>query len=431
MTNERGELYLIRKDKPVCSMSIYTIPELTNDQKQLHTSIMHLQLYITNAKLSTAEMAHYIEMTKRQKERLVKEIYFKDKRKKEFYTCADGRVKSYNPQFIAPDEESLINKLYDYYFCNTFKAVYKNWLKYRADTKIVSGKTIEEDIGIWTRFIEQSELSDMQIGDIKPKHIMKLFDMWTGNGLITRKDFNNRKSVLNGIFRYAVLNEIIAYNPINSLPCNDLKYKIPTAKKKAYTKEERSLLLSYLKTLEPDAYILAIMLAFYGIFRIGEIKALSWNNTKENIIIIQHQLVEERILQYDMTLSQPRRILKNPKGNPYYSIRTEQLPQEGVMVLKKMKELNPHGKFLFMHEGRPLTTDSFNRRLKKYCTEIGVPYLSSHKIRFTGASMLYHAGIKPIDIQPLLGHSTLTMTQHYISQRVEERDTSQMAKILA
>lgn len=149
------------------------------------------------------------------------------------------------------------------------------------------------------------------------------------------------------------------------------------------------------------------------------------------MITIQHQLVEERILQEDMTLSEPQRILKNPKGNPYYSIRTEQLPQEGVSVLKKMKELNPDGKFLFMHEGRPLTTDSFNRRLKKYCTEIGIPYLSSHKIRFTGASMLYDAGVKPIDIQPLLGHSTLTMTQHYIGQRVAERDTSQMAKILA
>lgn len=84
-----------------------------------------------------------------------------------------------------------------------------------------------------------------------------------------------------------------------------------------------------------------------------------------------------------------------------------------------------------MHEGRPLTTDSFNRRLKKYCTETDIPYLSSHKIRFTSASMLYDAGVKLIDIQSLWGHSTLTMTQHYIGQRVEEKDTSQMAKVLA
>lgn len=125
------------------------------------------------------------------------------------------------------------------------------------------------------------------------------------------------------------------------------------------------------------------MLAFYRIFRIGKIKALSWDSKDENTVITQHQLVEERALQEDMTLSQPHRVVKDPKGNPHYSIRTECLPAEGVAVLKKMK------------------------------------------------SLLYDAGVKSINIQPLLGHSTLTMTEHYIGQRVTERDTSQMARVLA
>lgn len=58
-------------------------------------------------------------------------------------------------------------------------------------------------------------------------------------------------------------------------------------------------------------------------------------------------------------------------------------------------------------------------------------YLSSHKIRFTNASMLFDAGVKAIDIQPLLGHSNLAMTQHYIGQRTTERDSTEMARILA
>lgn len=406
-------------------------PNLSYEQKHLKESIETLQAYLKNARLSSEEIAQYKNMTYKQKEKLVSEIYFKGKKRKEFYTCSDGRIKSYNPQFIATSKEQLIDKLYKFYFDKTLEDVYKSWVHYRSETKIVSSKTIEEDMGIWNRFLANTEIASMQIVNIKPKHIMKLFHLWTGNGLITRKDFNNRKSVLNGIFRYAVLNEMLSHNPISSLPCNELKYKTPSVKKKAYTKEERSALLAYLKTLEPDAYILAIMLAFYGIFRIGEIKALSWSDTNENVITIQHQLVEERTLQEDMSLSQSQPVLKKPKGNPYYSIRTEHLPQEGTEILAKMKELNPYGEFLFMHNGKPLTTDSFNRRLKKYCNKIGIPYLSSHKIRFTGASMLYDAGVKPIDIQPLLGHSTLAMTQHYIGERVTERDTSQMAKILA
>lgn len=406
-------------------------PLLTSEQQQLFKSIRELQNLLNNGTLISSGAVQLKEMTQKQKEKLVSEIYFKNKRRKEFYTCKDGRIKSYNPQFIANTREELIDKLYEYYFNNTLEDVYKQWVKHRSKTKIVSGKTIEEDIGIWNRFLAKSEVSQMQIAEIKPKHLMKLFQTWTGNGLITRKDFNNRKSVLNGIFRFAVLNEVITYNPITSIPCNDLKYKLPLAKKKAYTIEERAALLSYLQTLEPDAYILAIMLAFYGIFRIGEIKALSWNSHDKNTVVIRQQLVEERTLEDDLSLGTPQKVIKQPKGNPYYSIRTETLSDQGVAILKKMKEINPDGELLFMYEGRPLTTETFNRRLKKYCNAVGIPYLSSHKIRFTGASMLYNAGVKPIDIQPLLGHSTLSMTEHYIGQRVQESPDSQMARILA
>ena len=50
---------------------------------------------------------------------------------------------------------------------------------------------------------------------------------------------------------------------------------------------------------------------------------------------------------------------------------------------------------------------------------------------YTSASMLFDAGVKAIDIQPLLGHSNLAMTQHYIGQRTTERDSTEMARILA
>ena len=101
------------------------------------------------------------------------------------------------------------------------------------------------------------------------------------------------------------------------------------------------MLLSYLRTLEQDAYTLAIQFASYGIFRVGEIKGLTLDTKNENIITIKQQLVEERTLQDNMTFSHPHRVLKDPKGNPFYSICTEELPETGIAILRKMKELNP------------------------------------------------------------------------------------------
>lgn len=210
----------------------FQTPELTAEQQNLYNTIIALQSLIESATLNTAEMSQYTDMTYAKKKKLVSEIYFKDKKRKEFYACKDGRYKSYNPQFIAPSEKELVQKLYDYYFNNTLEDIYKQWVQHRAETQIVSQKTIEEDIGIWNRFIADTELARMQIAEIKPVHIMKLFQIWTGNGKITRKDFNNRKSVLNGVFRHAVLNEIITFSPITDLPCNTLKFKLPNASKK-------------------------------------------------------------------------------------------------------------------------------------------------------------------------------------------------------
>lgn len=75
---------------------------------------------------------------------------------------------------------------------------------------------------------------------------------------------------------------ILISNPITSISCNELKYKYAEVHKKAYAKEERLKHLNYLDTLSPDAYVLAIKLAFYGIFRIGEIKALTWDISDGN-----------------------------------------------------------------------------------------------------------------------------------------------------
>lgn len=389
-----------------------------------------MQELLKNDTLDLAETAQYTAMISKKKKELVYSIYFTGKKRKEFYICKDGRVKSYNPQFIAKTEAELIEKLYNYYFHHTLRDVFHKWVQYRLSTKIVANKTVQEDISIWNRFIETTEIATMQVTTIKARHILKLFHLWTGSGLITRKDFCNRKSVLNGIWGYAVTQEIIDSNIISSLPTNDLKFKLPPQNKKAYTEEERTKMLEYLSTLKPDAYTLAIQLAFYGIFRIGEIKALSWKPEDGATVKIQQQLVEEHQILDDLSLGKREMILKLPKGNPNYSIREETISEKGLEILKQMRRLNPTGTLLFLHNGRPLTTDRFNARLKKYCTEIGIPYLSSHKIRFSTSSLLYDKGTKIKEIQKLLGHSNLAMTEHYIQQRVCDYSSTSMAQIL-
>lgn len=57
---------------------------LTQNQKEQYQFIESLQKFISSATLSKTEIAQQIEMTKKQKEKLVSEIYFQNKKKKNF-----------------------------------------------------------------------------------------------------------------------------------------------------------------------------------------------------------------------------------------------------------------------------------------------------------------------------------------------------------
>ena len=58
-----------------------------------------------------------------------------------------------------------------------------------------------------------------------------------------------------------------------------------------------------------------------------------------------------------------------------------------------------------------------------------IPYLSSHKLRFTVASILYNGG-HGIDVkilQRILGHSNLAMTLHYVGAYDGDPQTPEIA----
>ena len=101
------------------------------------------------------------------------------------------------------------------------------------------------------------------------------------------------------------------------------------------------------------------------------------------------------------------------KGNTSHGYRKQYLTDEAITILEKAKELNPCGTYLFEPDGAIMTTDSFNRRLKKYCKEAGVPYHSSHKIRFYNASTAFD-GNNLTTLSYLMGHSEVATTLHYL-----------------
>lgn len=407
----------------------------TSDEWYQHTIISSLQ-NLQNPDTMDSEQVAIIDMLSKKKKKLVKDIYKKThpRAKEGFYVCSNGLIRSRNPDFNAKNEDLLLEKLYDYYFMRTMKPEFEKWILKRSRKKKVSPKTISSDVDYWHRVLSKEEIANTPMQNITPQNIQDLFESWTQNGEITHKEFMSRKCLLNGIFQQAVLDEVISVNPIPSLSTRDLIFKAPKPTD-PYTAEERVKMLEYLQGLkEKDAYTLAIQLAFYGVFRVGEIKALRRSSVGDKLLWISSQIVDEpEITIHDDQVHVGKTVKKEkrPKGSPEFAIHPNVLTPTIAEIIAAASKLNPDGEYIFMHKGNTLTTSTFNRRLKLYTTAIGIPYRSSHKIRFTNASLLaQEGGMNLKDLSRIMGHSNTQTTAHYAQQTIKPLATSIVEKTL-
>ncbi len=142
---------------------------------------------------------------------------------------------------------------------------------------------------------------------------------------------------------------------------------------------------------EQDGYTLAIRFMLHATIRVGEVKGLlKRTDYDEHFFYVRQQLVDEHefeVTQDGATMGKRYRRIKDPKGNANYSYLSYRAYTDNRNIIEQMLALHEPSPYLFTCQGRPLITDTFNKRLKKYTTEIDIPYLSTHKLRFTSASL--------------------------------------------
>ena len=79
--------------------------------------------------------------------------------------------------------------------------------------------------------------------------------------------------------------------------------------------------------------------------------------------------------------------------------------------------------YIFMRDGKRLTSRQINYALEKACSHLGLPIKRSHKIRKTLASRLSASDV-PLDcIREMLGHSDLKTTLGYIYNPLSDKET--------
>ena len=383
-------------------------------------------------------------MEKERKKKVVEEKYGPIK---PYIKRINGKEKmyfrvSYNEdgvrkQPIAKTEEELIERLFKNIKTEdtnklTVEDVFFRAHKARVESGILSPNTTRSDLVYWDEYFKDSELPKKRILTIGSTDIRRFCETLVGRGNIDKRQFNKAKSVLNFIFDYAQEEGIVNYNPSRNFHGKRLHYKLPKSSiDQVYSSEERETILNYVTTLPQDVYALAIRLAFCFCLRIGELRALTWDDYYEErrLIRIWHQIVREP---------------KNGKERcdedvPYTKSalasgeRFVQVSDEAAGILSELRKLNGEKKYILNGSRNAqfsIACDHFNQFLKKICEEAGVRYLSSHKIRFYGITELYDAGVEERTIQYIAGHKDPKMTRRYDrSQKIKKMDASVLESV--
>lgn len=387
--------------------------------------IEYLPSSLLDDTLSVSEISEKILYMKRKQEITRK---YQDKIK----TRKDGRqfyIYISRKQYTAVTYDGLIDLLYEMEYGReraSLNDLFKEWIIWRRDCSSVCDKTLKEDLNLWKRYLQDTPISLIPLADLTPKDFIKLFRTWTKGRELTRKRFNNIKSLINGIYYYAIEEGIVSHNPVKDINSRQFTFKPVNNDDDVFTLEDRKKLLNYLKD-DTSIYSLAIQLDFQLVIRIGELLALRWSDIENGNLHIQAQLLTERKMNDDLTFSKREHInVDHVKGNTDQGYRYQPLTQEALRILEKIRELNPDGEFILMSDNRQLNANTFNRWLKRYCEECNIPVRSSHKIRFCVASILYDNGVPLTVLQQLLGHTTTAMTLHYLRRVTPTEDTANL-----
>ncbi len=212
---------------------------------------------------------------------------------------------------------------------------------------------------------------------------------------------SRKLSALRTFFRFSRKRKLIDFDPTQTIKSPKLAQYIPTF----LTVDETFALLEC--PSETDRFMLrdrAILELLYSSgVRVSELVSQNLEDLdfEAEMVTVRGKGDKERIV---------------PVGRPALEAVNAWLPQRQQLMLDRVKRGGtPEEKALFLNSrGSRLTSRSVERSVKSYGERAGIPQVvTPHALRHSFATHLLEMGADLRAVQELLGHSSLSTTQHY------------------
>ena len=272
--------------------------------------------------------------------------------------------------------------------------------------------------------IEKTKLSHKNIETITPDEIQNYANTLSQYSDSTIKKFFEQ---FNQAFRYALGRGYILINPMEQVIRPKSKKSMKDIR--ALTLDEEQKFVNYLlnQNLKNCPYKNEYLIQLFMGLRIGECLALSTSDIdlKNKSVFIHKTLTKDingRIILSDKT--------KTKAGTRYVPIPDSLFPYI-VEQMKYCKEQpNNDDKLLFKPPFNQYTdAENVNRALDKILKSLGIEHMSSHSLRHTYATRSIEAGLTPVVLQKLMGHTDISITLNTYTSVFDKYKDTELEKV--
>lgn len=331
-------------------------------------------------------------------------------------------------QVYASRKDDLYRKLFEYYYGNsgnTLESLFEPYLEWKKKRLNLVAGTIKRERNIFKKHILGTKIAKKQITDIRASDIEEFFSSYSER--IKRKELTAIKSVVNNIFDYAIANNIVHNNYARQYNTRTIKTVAETSRYNVFTDVDREKILGALEG-STNIYDLSIVFMFCLCCRIGELRAMKWDDIlgDDERILIRSEIV----LRDDGTGRGRNKYVEvsHTKTGHDSGVRALPLNPRAKNVLSTVRRVyGAKGTYIFTGKsGTFLYETPFGKHLKDACEKAGVTYRSSHKIRFWAASSLASQGASIQELMAIGGWADSSTALGYIRMN----DSGEKAKRL-
>lgn len=358
------------------------------------------------------------------------------KHQNKVYQGGDGRWYTYVPdrsgngrvKIKRTSEEDLNDAVAEYYESiqkrPCFPEAFRWWITERMENGELENSTYTKYSNVFLRFFPaDNPFCRIRLCDVNDQDVDEFLRGHLEGRQLCRKSYNDLKTILIGVFKYAKKNHYTDF----SISGFFSDYFVPsrmfrpstdkTDSEEVFSDEEAEKVAGWLweKRTPVD---LALLLMFQTGMRVGEAAGLRISDIGNDSIFINGTETTYKDWQTGDRVTDYK-----GSGKTEAATREILVPKQAKTTIMAALMKNPSGPYLFMQDGKRVTTKMLNYRLHKACQIVGIPERSTHKIRKTYASLLVSSQVDERFIMHQMGHTDISTTmKYYVRDRQSRSD---------